>query len=473
MKKLLLIALALFAFQFSRAQWENDIRLTDTPDTSYMFFGMSHSIAASKDTVHVVWYDKSEGNWEIFYKRSTDGGLNWEQGTRMTDDEARSTTPAISLSGSVVHVVWTDTRDGNREIYYNRSVDGGTNWEGESRLTDDISYSYEPTVSSSGSYVHVVWVNTDLEGFYQVLYKHSIDGGITWGPEYWLSGNSLMAYNPSIATSDSDVYVVWNDCRDQCAEIYYSKSTDNGLSWGPEIRLTNALDLSQLPSIGVSGSVVHIAWEDWRNDCPEIYYKGSVDGGSTWGEDTRVTFNQASRSPNLAVSNSVIHIVWTDYRNGLPDIFYSYSAWGGEIWAPGTKLNDFSSSSTHPFIAVSDTILHVVWFDYRDGNYEIYYKRNPTGGAPFGIENAPLPGSKGMVSISPNPASRQLTVGSRQSSVRLSIVDLYGREIKEFGNVSSFPYLIDISDLSDGVFLLRVMDDEGKSGFVKFLKIAE
>jgi hypothetical protein len=173
-------------------------------------------------------------------------------------------------------------------------------------------------------------------------------------------------------------------------------------------------------------------------------------------------------------------VVWTDYRNGLPDIFYSYSAWGGEIWAPDTKLNDFSSSSDHPSIAVSDRVLHVVWFDYRDGNYEIYYKRNPTGGAPFGIENAPLPRSKGLVSVCPNPASRQLTVDSRrsavsgqQSAVRLSILDLYGRKIKAFGNISSFPHLIDISDLRDGIYLLRLIDDEGKSGFAKFLKIAE
>jgi hypothetical protein len=27
--------------------------------------------------VHIVWYDHRTGYYEIFYKRSTDGGINW------------------------------------------------------------------------------------------------------------------------------------------------------------------------------------------------------------------------------------------------------------------------------------------------------------------------------------------------------------------------------------------------------------
>jgi hypothetical protein len=473
MKKLFIFAVALFAAQFSRAQWEDDVRLTYTPDTSYLSYGKSHCIAASGDTVHLVWYDKSEGNWEIFSKRSTDGGLYWEPDTRLTYDEAFSGFPSISLSGLVVHVVWVDTRDGNYEIYYNRSIDGGESWEGELRLTDDPTTSGGPVISSSGSYVHLAWVNQDSDaGTWQIFYKQSSDGGINWGDETWLSENSVLAYNVSIATSGSDVYAVWNDERDGNLEIYYRKSSDNGLTWGPEIRLTDDPAISQLPSIAVSGSFVHIAWDDNRDGNAEIYYKGSVDGGSNWSDDTRITFDPAtSYIPNVAVSNSVIHVVWNDYRNGVLDIFYNYSKDGGKTWAEDTKLNDFSFSSQRPFIAVSDPVLHVIWFDYRDFNFEIYYKRNPTGGVFVGI-----PEIKMQNCIYPNPASRQLTigqsaVGGQRSAVRLSIVDLFGREIKAFGNISSFPYQADISDLQDGMYFLRVINEEGNSSAVKFLKI--
>jgi hypothetical protein len=79
--------------------------------------------------------------------------------------------------------------------------------------------------------------------------------------------------------------------------------------------------------------------------------------------------------------------------------------------------------------------------------------------------------------VYPNPASWQLTIGQLdswavgQSAVRLSIVDLFGREIKDFGNVSSLPHQVDISDLTDGVYLLRISDGDKVVGTVKFLKI--
>jgi hypothetical protein len=50
-------------------------------------------------------------------------------------------------------------------------------------------------------------------------------------------------------------------------------------------------------------------------------------------------------------------------------------------------------------------------------------------------------------------------------------VDIFGREIVEFKNISSFPCQLDISDLRNGVYFLRVINAEGKSGSVKFFKI--
>jgi hypothetical protein len=493
MKNLLLFVFALLIAQLSHAQWEPDVRLTDTPDTSYLYIGMSHSIAASGDTVHVVWYDKSEGNFEIFYKRSTDGGLNWEQDTRISYAVERSGHAGIALSGSAIHVVWLDYSEGNREIYYNRSNDGGESWEGVSSLTNDLLYCYEPTIAVSGEYVHVVWVNSDFASFWQIFYKRSTDGGITWETENLQLSNYDHAYNPSIATSGSDVYIAWNDDRDKNLEIYYIKSSDNGLTWGPEIRLTNDPANSNLPSIAVSGSTVHIVWVDSRDGTTEIYYKSSIDGGANWGEDTPITFFPAATLyPNLAISNSVLHVVWQDYRNGQKDIFYNYSVNGGETWATETQLNDFSFSSQRPFIAASGPALHAIWYDYRDFNYEIYYKRNPTGGM-VGVDERLRAESAGLW-VYPNPACQQLTVGQldgwavgqsaveqsdvrqladRRSAVRLSIVDLFGREVMEYEEVPSFPYQINISGLPDGVYILKIINEDATIGSAKFLKISD
>jgi len=179
------------------------------------------------------------------------------------------------------------------------------------------------------------------------------------------------------------------------------------------------------------------------------------------------------------LSDSVLHLVWQDNRSGYYDIYYNYSLDGGKTWLDETHLNEYFYCSERPFITVSDSVLHVIWCDLHDANYEIYYKRNPTGGVPVGTEGLPLLASGGQWGVYPNPASRHLTVGQLdgwtvgQLAVKLSIVDLYGRELKEFGNIPSFPYQIDIFDLMDGVYILRIMDESGKSGSLKIVKVSE
>jgi hypothetical protein len=79
-------------------------------------------------------------------------------------------------------------------------------------------------------------------------------------------------------------------------------------------------------------------------------------------------------------------------------------------------------------------------------------------------------------SLSPSPNWGRDGVGAvnnRQSAFIIRISDLYGRKLKEFNNISSFPYLIDISDLRDGMYVLQVINDQGETASSKFLKISE
>jgi hypothetical protein len=381
MKILLFLAFALCAAQFSRAQWEPDVRLTENADSSLMYWGMVHSLAASGDTVHVVWYDKSDGNWEIYYMRSTDQGLSWEPATRLTNDPESSGGPSIAVCGSFVHVTWCDRKTGNPEIYYIRSTDGGTTWEEEKQLTDDPASSFGPDLSVSGANVYLVWVSSSYDtGIREVHYRNSTDGGITWQPDTWLSYNSYIAYNPSLASSGEDVLVVWNDRRDGHLEIYSKRSSDGGLDWEEDVRVTNNPGSSQLPSLAISGLFTHLVFCRYENQIYKLFYNQSVDGGLTWGEEKQIT-STSSISANICVNGLFVGIVWEDQQNAFSEVYFKCSTDGGKNWSSDILLNDLSFGSYHPFMAVSGSVLHVAWYDFRWGNFEIFYKRGPTGGA--------------------------------------------------------------------------------------------
>jgi hypothetical protein len=189
MKKHLLIAsVFVMGTLISQAQWQPDVRLTNDPAVSQAL--TNRGVAAIGDVVHVVWRDFREvRHSEIYYKRSTDGGVSWGSDIRLTFKSQiiinggiyqESFFPTVAVSGSVVHVVWHDERDGNYEIYYKRSLDGGTNWESDVRLTNASASSDAASIAVSGSNVYVVWED-ERDRNYQIYYKLSADGGASSG----------------------------------------------------------------------------------------------------------------------------------------------------------------------------------------------------------------------------------------------------------------------------------------------------
>ncbi len=464
------------------AQWQPDVRLTNAPGSSYTSYNNAWCIAASGNVLHVVWTDDRDGNFEIYYKRSTDGGVSWGSDTRLTNNSDISELPSLSVSGLVVHVVWTDTRDGNAEIYYKRSTDGGVSWGSDTRLTNAPNNSYHSSVSVSGQVVHIVWRDF-RDANLEIYYKRSTDGGTSWGADTRLTNNTSTSHYPSVAVSGSVVHVVWADDRDGNNEIYYKRSTDAGISWGADTRLTNNTANSFSPSVSVSGQVVHVVWYDERDGNQEIYYKRSTDDGVSWGTDTRLTNNSsASYYPSVAVSGSVVHVVWEDERDGNNEIYYKRSTDGGISWGTDTRLTNNPAASQYASVAVSGSAVHVVWYDFRDGNNEIYYKRDPTGN-PIGIINinSEVPNNFSLSQNYPNPFNPITKIRFAVTSprpdghpspirrgeggeVKLIVFDVLGREIATLVNEQLQPgtYEVDFdaNDLPSGVYYYTLTTHE-------------
>ncbi|MEO0098161.1 MAG: hypothetical protein ABIK94_01035 [candidate division WOR-3 bacterium] len=175
--------------------------------------------------------------------------------------------PSVAVSGSFVHTVWVDERDEDPEIYYKRSTDNGSTWQGEVRLRSGEDAEH-PSLTASGQYVHVVWTKDG-----EIYYKRSTDNGGRWGDTIRLTDAPGLSTYPSITASGSDLYLVWIDHRDGNPEVYYKRSTDNGVTWGVDIRLTDNSGNSICPSVTISGSCLHLLWSDNPDNNKDIYYK--------------------------------------------------------------------------------------------------------------------------------------------------------------------------------------------------------
>jgi len=403
------------------AQWEPDVRLTFNDSVSATAYNNAWCVASTGDTVHVVWSDRRDGI-KIYYRRSLDTGVSWGLETCLTDTPGPSYMPSIAVSGSLVHLIWSDFRDGEEEIYYKRSTDGGSGWEPDLRLTYSPGLSEVSSIAVSGSDVHVVWWD-NRSGGNAIYYKRSTDSGIQWFPDTCLSQASVDSW-ASVSASGTTVHVVWDE---RPGVVYYKRSSDRGTSWSPTIQLSSQTAMA--PCIASSDSLVHVTWEGpSMGGYYQIFYKRSTDGGMNWLQDTLLPSGLGSFLPSICISGKVVHVVWW---NDGEEIFYNHSTDDGVSWQTFyTQLTNDPGRSENSSVAASDSAVHVVWMDDRDGNWEIYYKRNPTGNL-VGIEGFRLSKKQELVRgicAFPNPFTSFARIPGH-STERFALYDISGRKV--------------------------------------------
>jgi len=107
-----------------------------------------------------------------------------------------------------------------------------------------------------------------------------------------------------------------------------------------------------------------------------VYFKKSTDAGLNWSEDIRITNTpSASGRASIAVSSNFVHISW----NEVWEIYYTRSTDAGISWETETRITNNTSDSENSFVVTSDSAVHLIWQDDPANNDDIYYKRNPTG----------------------------------------------------------------------------------------------
>ena len=373
----LVFGIVFLAVGAAQAQWTPAMRLTWTAGNSWY-----PAIAVdSSGRIHVAWRDYTPGNSEIYYKKSSNGGTTWTTDKRLSWTSGDSYAPAIVAdAGGNLHLVWDDTTPWKRGIFYRKSTNAGATWSASTMITPSSGESFLLALTvDSFSRLHVFWCDSAPYNV-EIYYKRSTDGGATWSANKRITWTAIHSYWPDVAADSSGgLHLVWQDDSLGNYDIYYRKSTDGGITWGTRKHLTFTPGASQIPAIAVDLSgALHVVWYDQTPGNYEIFHKRSTDGGGTWEASQRLTMNAGdSQAPAIAVdSSNQIHLVWQDKTPGFGEIYYKKSTDGGLTWSANQRLSQTAGNSYVPAIVVDLAgLLNIVWQDDTPGNAEIYHQK--------------------------------------------------------------------------------------------------
>src|SRR2546421_13070341 len=220
-----------------------------------------------------------------------------------------------------------------------------------------------------------------------IFFSKSVDGR-TWKVPIRVNNDATAnaQTNPSLALDrGNNISIAWVDSRTGNQDLWFSKSTNAGQSFSPNVLVnlvtTNAQTEVRIAIDPVDPMLIHAVWTDTRAaGNPDIYYANSTDGGLSFNPSSRVNNDAGAAeqgAPAIAVPpNRDVQVAWRDARSAATrgtDIYAARSTNRGGGWIyPSTLWGNEDSGNVaqqEPPTAIARAgTIYVPWTDYRSGS---------------------------------------------------------------------------------------------------------
>lgn len=199
--------------------------------------------------VYAVWFDYT--NSTIKFDKSTNGGLNWGSDITVASFDdwfplnpcgtfRTPTYPVIGcdISGGPyngwIYVCWADADNGDPDILFCRSTDGGASWSAPAMVNDDETSRWQwwqwLVVHPTNGEIGISWLDRrdDPAGCqYKTYATMSDDGGTTWETNFAVAdvfsdpaGSGWLGDYCGITFKSDGFYSVWVDLRNDAGDAY-------------------------------------------------------------------------------------------------------------------------------------------------------------------------------------------------------------------------------------------------------------
>ncbi len=396
---LFLISASIFAQHGVAPQWKAEVQVSQSPGIASGVVGRN-LVVDSHHRIHLVWTEQNGASFDVFYARSTDGGSTWSTPCDIVQSPLPAYGPNLAIGpDDVLHLTWNDRRNGgNARVYYSRSFNGGDTWEAPRDLSGASTLDTGPAIISvdTRNRVHIAYHIGNPEQQQQtpaqVFYTRSVNGGNTFEPPRRLNTNltrhaAFPRFNVE-GTNGDLIAIAWRDNRRLPDwDVYLAISTDGGQNFVERVgRATPYRDWDPESIVDRHG-VIHLSYMTYRPSGITVDYINSLNRGLTWSPEITLS-EERSRFPFFVPDHrhGVLWLFWKDERDADPpptqnfraDVVCKYSTDGGRSWGRmefATDLGDIEVK--FPGITCGrDGHIYLCWSDRRNGDNQeqVYFK---------------------------------------------------------------------------------------------------
>ncbi|MFL6473437.1 MAG: sialidase family protein [Nitrososphaera sp.] len=238
----------------------------------------NQEIAVFGENVYVVWLDQDENNnTNILLKVSVDGGSTFGSTMNISSNANQETFPKISAYGGNVYVAWNMVKEnqnerGNQGLFFVRSLDDGKTFGNTIKLNQEDNFG-EVQIAAYNETVYVVSGGLHSANVDGILFTMSTDGGGSFSQPITIDENSTLvnpqnvevsAYNGQVSYISTEISVSGNE---EIVLLEMDASNPTRL-----VNLSNNAKASECSSIALTNNNVYVVWEDMSPGNHEILY---------------------------------------------------------------------------------------------------------------------------------------------------------------------------------------------------------
>lgn len=240
-----------------------------------------------------------------------------------------------------------------------------------------------PSLATTPTRIHALWEQPTNAGAVELMAARSANFGHSFEKPVRVTDKAQPSFNgfSSLGVAPTgDVYAVWLDARDRTQaeetfSVYIAKSTDQGASFGKNIRVALGACPCCRPSMafGKNGEVF-VAWRRvFPGDIRDVVVSTSRDGGQTFGSPVRVATDNWKLSgcphsgPAIVEHNGRIYAAWlTEGTERKATIRLAWSDDAANIFNPAVSVSGSVLDPNHPVLGRSEDGTVLLVFQGRD-----------------------------------------------------------------------------------------------------------